>query len=185
MGNYQNTIATNTKLILGNAKIETAATSGGSFVNLGNGIVTNFKHIYETFTSQSGNGPDPIEGISTESATCDFEMIEYDASVISAIQCGTISADTTTSSTQSVINAGGNSTITDRAFRITNTSMIAGVTKQTVFLIYQAHLATGPEFNFKSDNDADPVAVMPCQLIAKLDTTQSAGSQLYKITRDI
>jgi hypothetical protein len=182
---YQNTAADTTKLIIGNCKIETSATAGGTYVNLGHGIVSGFKHNVEVYTVQSGNGPDPIEGISKETATIDFQMIEYDASVLSAIQCGIISADTSTSSTQTVINGGGNSTITPRAFKITNTRMIGGVTKQTVLVVYKANMVTGLEIQFKSDNDADPVGVIPGQIMAELDTSLSAGSQLFKITRDL
>lgn len=185
MGLYQNTIATGIKLIIGNCKIETSATANGTYVNLGNGMVSNFSHVYETYTSQSGNGPDPIEGIAKESCVAEFTLIEYDASVLSAIQCGSITADTTTSSVQSTINAGGNSTLTPRAFKITNTRLVSGVTKQTVITVYYAMITTGLGIDFKTDNDSDPVATMPFTMMGENDTSRTAGSQLYKIVRDV
>lgn len=185
MAYYQNTTVTSTKLIIGNAKIETSATAGGTFVNLGAGMVTNCNHVVEVYTSQAGNAPDPIEGIARESFTGDFSMIEYDASVLSAIQCGAISADTTTSSTQTTINGGGNSTLTPRAFRITNTRLISGVTKQTVITVYKATLNQGLKIDFKSDNDADPVGTMAFSMVGENDTSRTAGSQLFSIVRDL
>ena len=180
---YQNSLADNTKLIIGNCKIETAASIAASYVNLGNGVVSGFKHNVEMITSQSSNGPDPVEGIAKETAEIDFQMIEYDASVLSAIQCGIISAVIATS--QTTINAGGNSTVTPRVFRITNTRLISGATKQTVFTVYRGYMSAGLEFQFKSDNDADPVAIMPGKIMAEVDTSLTSGSQLFKIVRDL
>lgn len=180
---YQNSTIDSRKLIIGNAKIETAATAGGTFVNLGSGVVNSFTHVPELYASQAGNGPDPIEGVATETATVDFEMIEYDGSVLAAISGGLL---TNTSSTHlSTINSGGNQQITPRAFRITNTWMSGSTTVETILTVYKATLTTGPTMNFKSDNDTDPVGVMPASLLAKLDTSRSAGSQLYSLTRTL
>lgn len=184
MAYYQNTLADATKLIIGNCKIETAASAGSvSWVNLGNGIVNGFKHNVEVYNVQSGNGPDPIEGISKETGTIDAQLIEYDASVIAAISCGQVTATSTTA--QSTLVGGGNAALTPRAFRLTNTKMVSGVTKQTVLTVFYATMATGFELQFKSDNDADPIAVMPVQITAKNDTSLTAGSQLFKIVKDL
>lgn len=185
MAYYQNSAVTSSKLIIGNCKVETSATAGGTFVNLGVGMVTNFKHIVEPYTVQAGNGPDPVEGIARETCTADFSLIEFDASVLSAIQCGAIAADTTTSSTQTTINGGGNSTLTPRAFKFTNTRMISGVTKQTVITVYYATLNQGMGIDFKSDNDADPVGTMAFTMVGENDTSRTAGSQLFRIVRDL
>jgi len=180
---YQNTSVDSTKLILGNAKIESAASSGATFVNLGSGIVNSFVHTPELYAAQAGNGPDPVEGVATETATIEFEMIEYDASVLSAISCGLVTQTSTT--TLSTLIAGGNQTITPRAFRITNTSMSNSTTVETILTVYKATLTAGPSINFKSDNDTDPVGIMPATILAKLDTSKTAGTQLYTLTRTL
>jgi hypothetical protein len=82
-----------------------------------------------------------------------------------------------------IINGGGNTTITERAFRLTNTRLISGVTHATVIVVYKAVVDNGPQFTAKSDNDADPVNVMAFTITGKNDSTKSAGSQLYSITR--
>lgn len=184
MPSYQNSAVTQSKLILGNAKIETAAygtTVAGTWVNLGAGMFTGFQHTPTFWETQAGNAPDPIEGISSEQATFSFELIEYDASAMSPAFGGLTSVQVTT--TQTVLNAGGATTLTDRAFRITNTSIISGATKTTVILVYKAHISAGVEIQFKSDNDANPIAVFPVKIEAKLDTSLTAGSQLYSITK--
>ena len=181
MATYQNSTVDTDKLILGNAKIETAASAGGSWVNLGAGIVNSFAHNMELYDVQAGNAPDPIEGINTETATIEFEMIEYDGSVLSAIQCGAVSESSTT--TLSTLVAGGNQTLTPRAFRITNTRMVDSTTVETILVVYKATIQTGIAINFQSDNDANPIAVMPATVLAKPDTSRSTGSQLFTITR--
>ena len=178
---YQNSSVSSDKLILGNCKIETSATSGGTYVNLGAGIVNSFTHSPEFYDVQAGNAPDPIEGVATETATIELELIEYDGSVLSAIHCGLISESSTT--TLSTITAGGNQELTPRAFKLTNTWISGTTTVETILTVFKGTMKTGPTFNFKGDNDTDPIAVIPCTIEAKLDSSLSAGSQLYTITR--
>ncbi len=182
---YQNPTVDSDKLILGNVKIETAAagtTVLGAWVNLGAGIVNDSAHIPERYTSQAGNAPDPLEGVADETATLSGEMIEFDGSVLSAIHCGLITVSTTSS--VQTIHAGGNTILTPRAFRITNTRTISGNTVSTVLTLYKGTLDAGLAFNFKSDNDTDPVAVMPFAITAKINAALEVGYQLYNITRD-
>lgn len=183
MALYQNSAVTSAKLIIGNCKIETSATSGGTYVNLGAGIVTNFSHNIVKFDVQAGNAPDPIEGIASETVTISGEMIEYDGSVLSVIQCGAISETHTT--VLSTIIAGGNQILTPVAFRITNTSMYSSSTVETIMTLYKGTLDTGVVINFKSDNDGDPIAIMPFTITGKVDSTKTAGTQLYTLTRTI
>ena len=185
---YQNSSVDTTKLILGNCKIEVApygtSAASSAWTNLGAGIVNSFKHVPTKYSVQAGNAPDPIEGVATEIAQITGELIEYDATVLSAINGGLISA-TATSSVSTVV-AGGNSILTPVAFRITNKRIDAsGTTKYTTLTVFKATLDGGPEITFKSDNDTDPIAVMPFAITAKLDTSLSAGTQLYTITRDL
>jgi len=182
---YQNTSVTANRLLIGNYKIETAAygtSAGGTWVNLGAGMVNNFNHAITKYDVQAGNAPDPIEGVAEETFTIDMELIEYDASVLAAVSCGLVTADTTTSSTQSVYKAGGNTILTNRAFKLTNRRLVSGATKETVILVFKATIDNGLSVTAKSDNDTDPINVMPVTVTAKLDSTLSVGSQLYTIT---
>lgn len=183
MGTYQNTSVTSSKLILGNAKIETAASVAGTYVNLGAGTITNFTYTPTMYDTQAGNAPDPVEGIADEECTLDGELIEYDASVLSSISCGMFTQTSTT--VLSTLIAGGNTTITPRVFRITNTKVISGTTVETIITIKKGKLNTGFAINFKTDNDTDPVGIMPIQILGKLDTALTAGSQLFQITRTL
>lgn len=180
---YQNSTVDSDKLILGNCKIETASSSGATFVNLGAGIVNSFTHSPVMYDVQAGNAPDPIEGVADETATIEFEMIEYNASALNAIHGGLLSYTATTVLT--TITAGGNATITPRAFRLTNTRIIDTTTVQTILTCYKATMQTGVVINFQDDNATDPIAVLPGTILAKLDTTRTVGQQLYTLTRTV
>ena len=183
MPTYQNSSVAANKLILGNYKIETSASSGGTYVNLGAGMLTDHGHDFHLYDVQAGNAPDPIEGIAKESYHINFEMIEYDGSVLSAIQCGAISESSTT--TLSTINGGGNQVLTQRAFKLTNTRTISGTTCETIVTVYKATMTSGLQFTSKGDTDTDPINVMSVSLTAEVDASKSAGSQLFQITRTI
>lgn len=181
MATYQNSSVDSDRLILGNFKIETAASSAATYQNLGAGQLTSFQHQFEKFDVQAGNAPDPIEGIATETLNFGFDLIEYDASVLSAMQGGLVSATVTTS--QSTIEAGGNTELTPRAFKLTNTRIISGSTVETVITIYRATIDNGMTWVTKSDNDSDPVNALQFTVTAELDTAKTAGSQLYTIVK--
>jgi len=183
MAYHQNSSVDSNKLIIGNCKIETASSVAATYVNLGAGMVSAFTHTPTMYDVQAGNAPDPIEGVAEEVCTVDFELIEYDASVLSAIHGGLVSQTSTT--VLSTLVAGGSSTITPRVFRITNTRMISATTSETILTIFKGTLTTGISINFKSDNDADPLALMPCQIEGKVDSSLTVGSQLFKITRTL
>ncbi len=177
---YQNSTVAQNKLVLGNYKIETSASAAGTYVNLGAGMVNNYGHNPSFYDTQAGNAPDPIEGIADEDFKIDFEMLEYDGSVLSAIQCGAVSETSTTS--LSTLTGGGNQTLTPRAFRLTNTRDISGTTVETIITVFKATMESGLQFTAKSDNDTDPIQVMPMVIVAKNDSTLSAGTQLFTIT---
>ena len=182
---YQNSTVDSEKLVLGNATVEVAASVGATFVNIGAGILNSFNHVPEMYDTQAGNAPDPIEGVANETVTIDFEMIEYDSSVMNVMYGGLFTS--TTSSSVQTIHAGGlaSTVILPRAWRFTNTrTNAAGATVQTQLTVYRATLDTGPAFTFKSDNDTDPIMVMPGTLTAKIDGNLTAGQQLYTITHD-
>jgi hypothetical protein len=182
---YQNTSVDSTKLIIGNYKVEYApysATTHTGWVNLGAGKVNSFGHTITEYDVQAGNAPDPIEGISEETFNVDMEMIEYTPTTLSLIQGGAITVTQSTAST--VIHGGGNAQKTAYALRLTNRRMISGATVQTVILVFKVTANTGLQFTVKSDNDADPINVMPVTFTGKIDGARTVGSQLYTITRD-
>lgn len=182
MPTYQNSSVSKEKLIIGNCKIETAASATSStWTNLGVGMVSNFQHNITKYDVQAGNGPDPIEGIADENVTIDAELIEYDSSVLAVISCGATTSATGGSGV-TVLSAGGNQSLTERAFRLTNTRSYNSTTVTTVMLVKYATLSNGVGLTFKGDNDTDPIGIMPIQVVGKNDTNLTAGSQLYTIT---
>ena len=178
---FQNSSVDSDKLILGNYKVEVTPSAAGTFVGLGAGRVNSFGHNWEKYDSQAGNAPDPVEGIATETFTVDMEMIEYDGSVLSNIQCGSISESNTTS--LSTIDGGGNQVLTSKAFRLTNTRLISGTTVETILTLYKATPDAGIAVTAKDDSDTDPVNIMPFTLTAEVDATLTSGSQLFQLTR--
>jgi hypothetical protein len=185
MPNYQNSAVDADKLIIGNCKVEAALSAGTTFSNLGGGIVTTWAHPVEKFEVQAGNAPDPIAGIASETCTVEFELIEFDASVLNVIHGGLVSVSTTSSVV--TVQAGGqlDNTIAERAFRFTNSREIGGNTVATILTVFYATMDAGPSFNWKSDNDADPLMVMPCAITGKIETSRDAGAQLYTLTHDL
>lgn len=184
---YQIDVVSTNNLVLGNYKMETSvyASTAGSFtwVNLGAGMLNGFTHEIEKYDAQAGNAPDPIEGIARETCKADWELMELDTSVLSVITCGAMTASST--GTVMTVIAGGNTTLTPRAFRFTNTRLVSGATKQTIITVFKATLDTGIAFTMKSDNDTDPIQVMPAAITGKIDRTRSTGTQLFTITKTI
>ena len=181
MALHQNTSTDSDRIVLGNYKMETAPSAAGTFVNLGAGQLTSWTHQFEKFTTQAGNAPDPLEGIATETASFGFDLLEYDASVLSVLQCGLVSAVVTTS--LSTINAGGNTVLTHRAWRLTNTRYISGTTVQTIITMYRGVIDNGMSLVSKSDNDTDPMNAYQFSVTCELDSTLTVGSQLYNIAK--
>lgn len=184
---YQNTSVTDSKLLIGNCAAYTSvyASAAGSFtwVNMGAGMVTNATHAPEFYDAQAGNAPDPIEGVSRELVNIELELIEFDASVMAVVSAGLVTAAST--GTVMTMYAGGNTQQTPRAYKLVNTRLISGATKETIITVFKGTMTNGPTFNFKSDNDTDPVGTMPMTILAKLDTSKTVGQQLYSITRTI
>ena len=86
MPTYQNSDVDKNSLVIGNYKIEIATygtSIGGTFTNLGAGIITAFNHEITKYDVQAGNAPDPIEGVSEETFPVTGEMITYNATNIS------------------------------------------------------------------------------------------------------
>ena len=164
---YQNSTVTDAKIEVGNYAIYVAVTAGttvgGTWVNLGAGMVTGFSYNPESYTTQAGNAIDPIEGIARETATIDFELIEYDGSSFSILSGGSISG-----TSGSLIVGGNASALTRRGLKLVNTRKLAnGSTQTTTIVLYSCTLDGGFTMNPKSDNDADPVNVYTFSVMAK------------------
>ena len=184
---YQNSSVDSTKLLIGNAKMETSvyASALGSFtwVNMGAGIVNGSAHPFEKYDVQAGNAPDPIEGIARETVTIDCELIEFDLSVLSVLSNGLVTSAST--GTVMTLYAGGNTTLTARAYRLTNTRTVSGATKETILTVFKATIDAGPSIAWKSDNDSDPIGVASFTITGEADSTRSVGTQLYTLTKTI
>ena len=182
---YQNTSVDSDKLIIGNYKIE-VATVGSSVAstwdNLGAGMISAFGHNITKYNVQAGNAPDPMEGIATETFTISGELIEYDGEMLATAYGGILTVGSTATSA-SIIYGGGEATVTPKSFKLTNTRMVAGATEQTVILVYKGTFDNGLQFTIKSDNDQDPISVMSFSITGKLDSTRTAGDQLYSIRK--
>ncbi len=178
---YQNSSVATQKLILGNYKIEVAQTTiASAYVNLGAGMVNSFGHNITKYAVQAGNAPDPIEGVATETFTAAIDLIEYDASTLNIIQAGAIS-NTPVSTGVTTIKGGGNSILTPKIFRLTNRRFINGVTQETIVTIFNATLDSGLQFTAKSDNDADPINILPIAITGKPDSSLTAGARLFTV----
>jgi len=164
---YQNATVTDAKVEVGNYAIYVAATAGttagGSWVNMGAGMVSGVNWQPEVFTSQSGNAVDPIQGIARETAAIDIELIEYDGSAFSLLTGGGMAG------TSGSVTVGGQTTaLTARGIKLVNTRKLSsGSTQTTTFVFENCYLDSGWSMAPKSDNDTDPVNVYTFSITAK------------------
>ena len=181
MAYHQLTTVDSDRIWLGNYQVEVAPSAAGTYVNLGAGQLTSWKHNFSKFSTQAGNAPDPIEGIAEENVTFGFDLLEYDASAFSAAMAGLVTATITTG--QSVLDGGGNQVLTTKAWRLTNTRLISGTTVTSIITHYKGTVEDGMNIVTKSDNDTDPMNAFQFTVKCELDTTLTVGSQLFNITR--
>lgn len=191
---YQQTSETNANaLLMGGFRLGVAATAGvfvgsmGTVLGIGN--LTGFTENIELMTTQAGNSNMPDRKIVKQTATFNFELLEFWPPTFATIRGG--SSDTSVASTAStyitgtpsanVFSTGGLNTLGYKAFRFENTVKVGTTTAQTVLIVYRARLEQGMAFTPKSDHDADPAMVIPFTLTAEMDTSRAAGDQLYKI----
>lgn len=193
MPHYQNSTVEKSKLIIGNYKIEIATygtSIGGTFTNLGAGIINSFGHEIEKYDVQAGNAPDPIEGISDETFPVEGELIEYVATSMSLVYPGIYTATATSSADGTILYMGGNTNMTDIAVRLTNVTLYtatggSAISSETIVYLPKATLDVGMSFTAKSDNDTDPINVMGFAVTGKLDATLTAGQQLAIIQKKV
>jgi hypothetical protein len=183
---YQNTSVDSNKLIIGNYQmfvdvLTTTATITSAY-NIGAGIVNSFNHNITTYDVQAGNAPDPIEGIAEETFAVEGELIEYSVTNLSILYSGV-----STPSGATYLAFGGKTQLTPLAVWLKNTTLgsSAGtaISTSTIIRVQKATVTSGLAFTAKSDNDTDPISVMAFSVLGKLNSTLTAGSQLYTITR--
>jgi len=189
MALYQNTAVDSDLLTLGNWKIQvatyatyvTVASVASACDNLGAGILNSFTHNVTKYDVQSGNAPDPIEGIAEENCEATGELIELGVAKFASAWGGILTTATTITTTLAVLSAGGKSTQTPKTFLFTNRRVVSGVSQETNIIVYKGYMTTGFAANFKSDNDSDPITVYPFTIEGIIDGTRTAGDQLLSV----
>ena len=164
---YQNSTVTDSKIEIGNYAMYVASTAGttvgGTWINLGAGMVKSFSYDPTSYTSQSGNSPDPIQGISRETAKIGIDLIEYDGSSFSILSGGAM-----TGSSGSLLVGGQTNVMPGMGFKMVNTRKLAtGSTQTTTYVLNYVFMDGGFSTSPKSDNDADPINVYSFNLLAK------------------
>ena len=166
MAVYQNTTVTDSKIEVGNYAMSVAAegtTAAGTWVNLGLGTLKSFAYATENYTSQAGNGIDPINGVARETVTLELDLLEYDGSSFSSLSGGLLSG------TSGSLTVGGNvSTMSGKGIKLVNTRKLkTGSTQTTTYVLNSCFMNGGYTFTPKSDNDTDPVGVYSFSMVAK------------------
>ena len=191
MPSYQNTgLATTGSLMMGSVKVEVAASALGTYTNLGLARGVSITENIVPYAVQADNGPDPIHGISRQTATVEFEMMEFYLPTLDILRGTGLDLDNHTTGTYltttcRILTTGGLSELNDRAVKFTNHKLVSAATVETVIVFYKAHITSGLQIALKSDNDEDPVNVYPQTLEAVMDTERAAGDQLYIIESEI
>jgi len=190
MPHYQTSIQHANSLLQGGWKMEVGASAGNlvaSGTNIGIGNMVSFTENITQFTTQAGNATDPLQGVAQHTVTIEFECLEFWPPVFDEIRGENLdteneaTAGTYVAGTANIISTGGLTEITNKAFRFTNSKLVSAATVETVIIVYKAYAQTGLSFSGKSDNDEDPVMVIPFTIIGKLDTARTAGDQLFII----
>ena len=213
LGHYQQTAeAVSGTTLLGGWQMAAAGTvgttvsaaTGGMFLAfttfasgctvLGIGNLTGFTENLEFTTTQAGNSKEPDKKVANHTATITFDMLEFyppnwdiirgtnlDTSVVST--AGTFMG--ASPATANTFSTGGLTAVDARAFAFYNTKMVAGTTVGTIICVYKAKAEVGLAWTPMSDHDTDPVMVTPITITAELDTTRTAGDQLFVIETEM
>ena len=199
LGHFQQTSLTNAdSLLQGGFRLGVAATAGifgaGSVgTALGIGNLVSVQENIERTTTQAGNSDLPEELVATHSLTVSFELLEFWPPTWDLIRGGSLDAENAATAstyisgtpTANTLASGGLNTLTGKAFIFENTTMVAGATAVTVLVVYKAKIEQGLTFTPKSDHDTDPAMVMPFTLTGELDTSRTAGDQLFIIESEL
>jgi len=199
LGHYQQTSLTNAGTILqGGFRLGVAASAaafgGGSLGTvLGIGNLTGVTENLEFSTTQAGNSNMPDKVVANHTITVNFELLEFWPTTFDAIRGGSLDTENSPTAstyidgagTSNTISSGGLNTLTEKAFIFENTTMVSGATAVTVLVIYKAKIEQGLAFTPKTDHDTDPAMVIPFVIKGELETTRTAGDQLYMIESEL
>lgn len=199
LGHYQQTSLTNTGTLLqGGFRLGVAASAasfaGGSVGTvLGIGNLTGVTEDLEFTTTQAGNSNMPNKKVANHTITVNFELLEFWPPSFDEIRGGSLDTENEATAstyingagTSNVISSGGLNTLTDKAFCFENTTEVSGGTAVTILVIYKAKIEQGLSFTPKSDHDTDPAMVIPFVIKGELDTSRTAGDQLYIIESEL
>lgn len=199
LGKYQETSLTNAgSLLEGGFRMGTAGTAGvfaggsiGTVLGIGN--LTGWTENIEKTTTQAGNSDQPDVRVANQSVTITFDMLEFWPPSWDAIRgTGLDTENSPTASTYigglgtaNTITSGGLNTLTGKAFAFENTTVVSNATAVTVLIVYLARIEAGLAFTPKTDHDTDPIMVTPITLTAELDTSRTAGDQLWVIETEL
>ena len=205
LGHYQQTALTVTACtLLGGWKMAAASvasmfagftTFGTGCTVLGIGNLTGFTENIEMSTTQAGNSNMPEKVVAVHGATITIELMEFYLPTFDAIRGGSLDTNTgvatsgtylsETGSACMILSTGGLHTIEPAAFAFYNVRMDAGTTTETIIVVHKARISQGLTFTPKTDHDTDPVTVFPFTLEAEIDTTGTAGNQLFIIETEL
>ena len=183
---------------------ELGVTFGSGCTILGIGNLTGFTENIEMSTTQAGNSNMPEKVIAVHGATITLELMEFYLPSFLIVRgnsadvgyaSGSLSASTYLAAvggagagsggTVCTFSTGGLNTVNEMAFAFYNVRMEAGATVETILVIHKARISQGLTWTPKTDHDTDPVTVFPFTLEAELDTSQTAGNQLYAIETEL
>lgn len=191
LGHFQQTaMAVSGTTLLGGCQMGIAASAasfaGGSMGTvLGIGNMTGFTENLEMTTTQAGNSNEPDKVIAKHTLTIAFELLEFYTPNWDKIRGGSLDTETSATAatyltgTVNTFSTGGLSAIGEKALIFRNAKMVAGATTETVLVVYKAKIEAGVIITPKSDHDTDPVMVLPFTMTGELDTTRTAGDQLF------
>ncbi len=200
LGRYQETSLTNAGTLLeGGFRMGVAGTAGvfaggslGTVLGIGN--LTGFTENIEKTTTQAGNSDQPDMRVANHTLTITFDLLEFWLPSFDLIRGGSLDVEnaataptylTGGTASTNVLSTGGLNTLAGKAFAFENTGIVNGATVQTILIAYLARIEQGLAFTPKTDHDTDPVMVMPFTLTAELDTSRTAGDQLYIIETEL
>jgi len=199
LGHYQQTSLTNAGTILmGGFRLGVAASAasfaaGAMTACLGIGNLTGLTENIEKSSIQAGNSNMPVKVVANHSVTIAFELLEFWPPTFDLIRGGALDTENAATAatyisgtpTANTISTGGLNTLTPKAFMFENTTMVSGASAKTVLIIYKATLEQGIAFTPKTDHDTDPAMVIPFTLTGELDTSRTAGDQLFYIESEL
>lgn len=79
------------------------------------------------------------------------------------------------------LSTGGLTQINDRWWKFTNAKLVSGTSKERIVKVYSATIEQGLIMAAMADDADDPAAVLPMSIMGHIDTSRSAGDQLFII----